>query len=170
MPDLRTIKTKKSIENAFLELRQKKNLEDIKVSELCSIALINKTTFYNYYSDIYELSNELEEKYLQQCFLGFNGYDCLFKNTEKFIKGIYNSFNNNNTIQILFSNRINMLVEKTQKYLLEFYKKEINTDEKTMCVIFIIQGAFILLNYKSKQEEKLNLLIDIATNIIKQKL
>ena len=59
MPDLRTIKTKKSIENAFLELRQKKNLEDIKVSELCSIALINKTTFYNYYSDIYELSNEL---------------------------------------------------------------------------------------------------------------
>ena len=31
MPDLRTIKTKKSIENAFLELRQKKNLEDIMV-------------------------------------------------------------------------------------------------------------------------------------------
>lgn len=169
MSDLRTIKTKKSIEEAFLALRAKKNLEDIKVSELCTLALINKTTFYNYYCDIYELSDELEKKYLQQCFFGFNGYDCLFKNTEQFIKGIYYSFNSNKTLQILFNNRINMLVDKTQNYLLEFYKKEINNDEKKMCVIFIIQGAFILLNYKSKEEEKLNLLVEIASSIIKQK-
>ena len=167
--DLRTIKTKKAIEEAFLTIRAKKDLENIKVSELCALALINKTTFYNYYSDIYELSEELENKYLEQCFYGFNGYDCLFKNTENFIRGIYYSFYNNNTIQVLFSNRIAMLVNKTQNYLLEFYKKEINTDEKKMCVIFIIQGAFILLNYKSKEEEKLKLLIEITNSIIKQK-
>ena len=65
MTDLRTQKTLSAIETTFILMREKKKLENIKVSELCASALINKTTFYNYYQDIYELSEELENEVVE---------------------------------------------------------------------------------------------------------
>ncbi len=40
--DLRIIKTKKAIINAFLALRAKRPLEKITVRELCEMAMVNK--------------------------------------------------------------------------------------------------------------------------------
>ena len=57
--DLRIVKTKKAIINAFLSLRAKRPLEKITVKELCEMAIINKSTFYSHYADIYELSDSL---------------------------------------------------------------------------------------------------------------
>lgn len=53
--DLRVIKTKKSIEESLLELMSTKSFESIKVSEICGKALINRSTFYTYYQDKYDL-------------------------------------------------------------------------------------------------------------------
>ncbi len=53
--DLRVIKTKKSIEESLLELMSTKSFESIKVSEICEKALINRSTFYTYYQDKYDL-------------------------------------------------------------------------------------------------------------------
>ena len=60
--DLRIEKTKKSIRNAFIELRTKKPLEKITVKELCALACINKSTFYSHYEDIYALSEAMEQE------------------------------------------------------------------------------------------------------------
>ena len=170
MSDLRVIKTKSAIENAFIKLRAQKDLENIKVNELCKLAMINKTTFYNYYQDIYELTDEIENKNIRQCIYGFENFDQLIKNPEKFIHGIYDSFNANENIQIIFSNRWGYLVEKAQQSLLEIYKKEINTNEKKMCIVFLIQGAFyILFNFKSNPTEKLKMLSCVANDIISKR-
>lgn len=53
--DKRVIKTKKAIRQAFISLRQNKPIEKIYVENLCREALINKSTFYRYYRDIYDL-------------------------------------------------------------------------------------------------------------------
>lgn len=60
--DLRIERTKRSIINAFIELRSKKPLEKITVKELSEYALINKATFYSHYHDIYDLSEQLEKE------------------------------------------------------------------------------------------------------------
>ena len=60
--DLRIERTKRSIINAFIELRAKKPLEKITVKELSELALINKATFYSHYHDIYDLSEQLEKE------------------------------------------------------------------------------------------------------------
>src|SRR5699024_6679780 len=60
--DLRVKKTETAIKNAFLELRAKKPLEKITVKELCSLACINKSTFYSHYEDIYALSEAMEHE------------------------------------------------------------------------------------------------------------
>ena len=60
--DLRIEKTEKAIRNAFMELRARMPLEKIRVRELCAAACINKSTFYAHYTDIYALSETLEEE------------------------------------------------------------------------------------------------------------
>ncbi len=168
MSDLRIIKTKKAIEEAFLELRKDNDLDKIKISELCSLAMINKTTFYNYYNDIYCLSEELEDKYLEESFFGFNDYDCLITDTEKFILGVYKSFVTNYNIQIIFKNRVSSLVKKAQEKVLEYYKKDIKSEEIKMRVMFLIHGAFYLLfsyNGKSNEKEKLKIIVEYAKTV-----
>lgn len=62
--DLRVVKTKRSIKAAFLELRRKKPIEKITVKELADLAMINKGTFYLHYQDIYNLSDEIENEFI----------------------------------------------------------------------------------------------------------
>ena len=60
--DLRVEKTIKSIFNTFLEMRAKKPLEKISVTELSNKAMSNKATFYLHFKDIYDLSDCLESE------------------------------------------------------------------------------------------------------------
>ena len=70
--DLRVIKTKKCLYNALLILMKDNTFENIKVSDICDKALVNRSTFYSHFDDKYdllydfitdlknELANELE--------------------------------------------------------------------------------------------------------------
>lgn len=57
--DLRIIKTKKSIYDALSELMYEKTFEEIKVSEICEKALINRSTFYAHFEDKFDLFSNL---------------------------------------------------------------------------------------------------------------
>ena len=53
--DLRVIKTKNALFETLTNLMKEKTFEEIKVSDICNKALINRSTFYAHYSDKYEL-------------------------------------------------------------------------------------------------------------------
>lgn len=53
--DLRVIKTRNALYKTLLELMKEKSFEEIKVSDICEHALINRSTFYSHYEDKYEL-------------------------------------------------------------------------------------------------------------------
>lgn len=53
--DLRIIKTKKALYESLLDLMKEQTFEEIKVSEICTNALVNRSTFYAHYNDKYEL-------------------------------------------------------------------------------------------------------------------
>ena len=57
--DLRIIKTKRNIYNALLDLMREKSFEEIKVSDICDKALVNRSTFYAHFEDKYELLSNL---------------------------------------------------------------------------------------------------------------
>ena len=67
--DLRVIKTKKVLFEALTSLMKEHSFEEIKTSDICSLALVNRSTFYAHYEDKYdllvdfikELKNELEQ-------------------------------------------------------------------------------------------------------------
>ena len=66
--DLRIVKTKKGLFEALLTLMKQKNFDQIRVSDICEVALINRSTFYAHYEDKYDLLIELVEN-LQNTFL-----------------------------------------------------------------------------------------------------
>ena len=50
------------IEKTFLQLIQKKNIEEISVSTICKLSLLNRSTFYANYIDIYDLAEKVKQK------------------------------------------------------------------------------------------------------------
>ena len=52
--DLRIVKTKNALYLALVDLMKDKTFEEIKVSEICNKALVNRSTFYAHFDDKYE--------------------------------------------------------------------------------------------------------------------
>ena len=55
-----------AIDAAFVSLLKEQDLKDISVSELCEIAGINRSTFYENYTDVFALANAYSEKIEKQ--------------------------------------------------------------------------------------------------------
>lgn len=64
--DLRTRYTIKIINETFFNLLEQKSLKKITVSEICNIAEINRSTFYRYYKDVYDLVEQNINKILDE--------------------------------------------------------------------------------------------------------
>lgn len=73
------------IENVFIELLQTKELNQIKVSDICNLAGLNRSTFYANYEDIYfladvvrgNLEQNVSELYRDEIINSFNSNDYL---------------------------------------------------------------------------------------------
>ena len=62
--DRRVLKTKRAIRNAFAKLMVEKDINDITITELADTADINRKTFYNYYSGVYQVVEDIERDIL----------------------------------------------------------------------------------------------------------
>lgn len=60
--DRRVLKTKKAIRDAFVKLLYEKDVDKITVKEIAEEADINRKTFYNYYSGVYQIIDEIENE------------------------------------------------------------------------------------------------------------
>ncbi len=54
--------TKNNLREAFWDLYRKKRIEQISITEICRTAGYNRTTFYKYFSDPYDVLNKFEDK------------------------------------------------------------------------------------------------------------
>ena len=53
--------SQEKIEKVFLQLIQKKKIEEISVSMICELAELNRSTFYANYIDIYDLVEKIKK-------------------------------------------------------------------------------------------------------------
>ena len=75
--DIRIEKTERAIKAAFMELRAQKPLEKIKIKDLCTLAEINKSTFYAHYQDIYALADQLENELIDAILASLPEFDSI---------------------------------------------------------------------------------------------
>lgn len=139
--DLRIVKTKKAIREAFLEMRKTTPLEKIQVRDLCRKALINKSTFYNHYEDVFTLSDEIENELIDQCLEEFEYKDCLLTDPEKFLQNVPKVLAAREPfISVLFRERDDVLYRKLQRKLREYYSGPDMTARDDVRLTFLIGG------------------------------
>ena len=90
-------KSQERIEKIFLQLIQKKNIDEISVSLICEMANLNRSTFYANYIDIYDLA----EKVKQQMEVEFAQFQ-LSNNAKQDSDGYLNMFRHIKENQIFF--------------------------------------------------------------------
>ena len=146
--DLRVEKTQKSIINAFIALRSKKPIEKITIKELCETAMINKSTFYSHYSDIYSLSDSLETEVVMSVIQALDRPGLIFENAEEFSRTLFLSYlSQDNMIRTLFSgNRSSQLISKVEKGIKELVFREHpeyrDNLEKNIGLSYAIYGSY----------------------------
>ncbi|MFD0897426.1 TetR/AcrR family transcriptional regulator [Loigolactobacillus binensis] len=60
--DRRVVKTKQIIRKAFADLLVTKPIDEITITDIANGANINRKTFYNHYSGVYQLLDEIEQE------------------------------------------------------------------------------------------------------------
>lgn len=148
--DLRTERTRRSIANAFLELRKQKPLEKITVKELAELAYINKATFYTHYHDIYDLSDQLENELLDKIIQEIPHPESIITSPSlatKELAEVMTSPANSDMLYTLFSDsRKGYLSEKLyiaiRKPIDALYPEKKDNLQHNIVLSIIIQGCF----------------------------
>lgn len=146
--DLREKKTRRSIFNAFLQIRASKPLEKITVKELAETAEISKATFYLHYKDIFDLSDSLQNETIQNIIDNIEDPEEMTESPEKVFISLMNSFKaNQSLVDILFSSsqyaKLPILVEQALKEKVFAVKPEYRDDPAISTRLsFMIMGCF----------------------------
>ncbi len=173
--DLRIERTKRSIINAFIELRSKKAIEKITIKELSEMAYINKATFYTHYKDIYDLSEQLENETIDMILANISCPENMIYNPKQAAEDLAVAFvSQQHLIDTLFSgSRASLLVTKLEtriKYkIYDLYPEYKNNLERDILLTYLIQGAFHTFLSQAKTIETKKL-IEIVGNISERML
>ena len=156
--DLRLERTKENIYNAFFQLRENKDVNEISVVELSKIAKISKQTFYTHYRDIFELAEIIEEDFFNNLFKNLNIIDILENITIERLKFIHSIFIDNlETIKVIYSKKRNY---RFNECFYNYLKKQLANNsslelKKEILIIFSIYGgyySYYLINDYKKEE------------------
>lgn len=140
--DLRVVKTKRAIKDAFLQLRNNFPLEKVRVKDICEIAVINKTTFYKYYQDIYALEAEMENEAIDLVIESFETKADIFSDPFRFITGLPNALDaNRELLQPLFQENLDKLFILLERRLKSCYSTSDYTDVEDILLTFVIGGT-----------------------------
>ena len=120
--------TKRIFKDSLIEILKEKAIYNIKVKELCDKAELNRTTFYKYYENIYDVLADIEYDVLkdsEQCISEIeNICENQIKNT--LYKQLCNIQKNKDIYYLLLINSAdNEFYEKLMKKTIDFLKNKI---------------------------------------------
>ena len=108
MKDLRVQRTYILLKEAFFKLLAKKPFEEIKVNDICNLAMIHRTTFYHHFQDKYDLLDfciqDIEQELIDNIIEIYKARKILSKKDLKY------------AIQKSIDYRYNRLIEDYEKY------------------------------------------------------
>lgn len=130
-PDRRVLKTKKAIRNALASLLAEKNINNITIKDIADTADINRKTFYNYYSGVYQVIDEIENEIVGDFMVLTDNMDVdeLFANPYILMKHLHTIINSNlEFYSHLMSIDNNLsLIKKIVRLLKEEFKGSVRT-------------------------------------------
>ena len=131
--DRRVVKTKHAIFKAFVELLNEKDINQITITDIAKRANINRKTFYNYYSDVNGVMEEIQNLVVAAFIKNIGTIE--FTNMADFLTEIFIKFT------------------ETVNHDLEFYGLLFKTNNRSFLIVKIVEA---LKEYVQKRIEESN--------------
>lgn len=119
--------TRQAIMYSLLKLLQEKLIDKITVKDICELCEINRNTFYYYYSDIYQVLEELLKLETEKSLKEDQKYESFYEDFLKryhliieYKKAVYNLYNSKNRDLIL-----KYLQDITENFVEKYVYKEV---------------------------------------------
>ena len=147
--DVRIIKTKDRLKNSLLTLLKEKSFDDITISEICSMAAVNRNTFYSHYQSVKDLLDEIEAQFLELILSKIHVDSASVKDVSEIMAKILSCVRDNKELcQLLFDdngdkNFLRTVVMFALPSAVQNWSVELNipVDKATKLYYFIIGGA-----------------------------
>lgn len=151
--DLRYQKTEAAIRNAYQTLQDKNS--EVKVSDLCQMAMINKSTFYKHYEDMSALEKKVQREYIENILSETPYIHDAFNNTRMFCSSLIDVFNSRRQeLNRLFHHNPQAVCSMCEEALVDFYCiKAHRSRQDEVRIRFIIGGACHVLMDPNFDEE-----------------
>lgn len=172
----RVMLTKRLISEALLKLLQTQNINKISIRELCQVAGINRTTFYNHYGSQYDVLNEIAETYIQNTSLTVISDLVAGKSIDECLTGILHYIKDNLTFTKLvldldnydLISNISISLPQFDDMVIKHLPEHLDVAEKKAIASYVQYGTlrllkeWILSDCERAPEEEVKLILAIA--------
>ncbi len=166
--DARIERTLKKIDEAYWAEKRHKDREQIRVSDICSRAGINRTTFYNHYCDIFALADKIERELLEEIVSSCQHADKVFSEPRLLFTELLNiAMEKEDKIRILFHKRYNDFISKHGEVFVEKHGRFFPTDRERRIMLLCLSGSSFLLE-RDFSEKNVRSSIDLICEIIRK--
>lgn len=107
-------RTRKSLINTMEKLLTERKFEDITINDICERSMVTRSTFYRYFDDKYQLTEQMVE-YISIRDLKYTDGTTFFDSLEEYVKKnirIINNLNPSNQSRLNFYTEFLIIVEK----------------------------------------------------------
>lgn len=153
-------KSKQAIIDTYIDIRKTTPIEKMTVVSLCKKANINKSTFYVYYQDIFDLCEQIEDIIVEKITSSIQHPELAIDHTDIFTEEVFKAYQQyNDLIHTLFSgSRKNALPDKIHHSLTNLFfqlrPEYKNNPEKHIMFSYMIYGSYYAymenMNYNSQ--------------------
>jgi AcrR family transcriptional regulator len=155
--------SKMVIRDSLMELMKTKSILSISVKDICDLADISRSTFYDHYKDQYELLRQIEEEilvYFDDMLSRYKDKHSKPETTRMLEEMLTYVTNNSNTIQVMLGENGNIAFQKKLVYhfimhddIRKYFSESQPDDEvKTYYSVFVVHGAIGLLQHWLKND------------------
>lgn len=180
--DRRTKYSIRAIRSAMFELLETKPLDSITVTNICSVADVNRGTFYKYYRDVYDLFEKTENDFIEEIHALVTESQATCSEMPGFFGDVFRILSENkDLVQIAknrefterFSQKLLVFILPQLNQLISNYAPNASQEEISMLSEYIMGGcsrvvaAWIRDNMKIPAEQMEQYITEFTTRMLK---
>ena len=170
--DIRTIKTKAAIKQAFQTLMKDNSFDKLTIQKICDEANVNRVTFYNHYQDKYDLFKEYLDEILMDIFNSSKEAYEISTEPNLFFKILFNKiadlcFDNKNILMTLEYQGNSIMAYIIQNTAFEKLRYPANAVSAFLVGGFTNITSFYLNSKTANKTELINLSDSIIDDLLK---
>lgn len=176
----RVMLTKRLIREALLTMLMTRNINKISIRELCQVAGINRTTFYNHYGSQYDVLNEIAEMYVQSTSFTIINDIAAGKNIDECLTRVLQYMKDNLAFAKLVIDldkydlftHIKISLPQFDHMVMKHLPENLDLEEKKAIASYVQYGTirllkeWILTDCLKSPEEEVKLILNIAGRVI----